>query len=439
MKTLRNFLILIMVLTMTVSLTASLQASADKAETHSALAENGDAIRAICDDKAISTGLDGYFAQRNNEYLDCRDAVNDVDHQNYIRDWASGLSITINSSKISHTVKKILEESDTTVKVLVYEWVMLDYTWHDPDTGEGSDDIMGFGTDHAITINRESGNVENDSYIEITEYEHYNDEDLQYICCEEPIFDDEESVCENNPVTRAFSTYSVAAAVAYSNQWCGQSVEGQASQQNPNNYNPLYYYYGSDCCNFVSQCLYTGGIPMVTGGWHTIQNTGATTPVRDTNHAYSTTSWMRVTALKEYMIGAGYRDLRAETAADCLIGNPIFWLAEDGYSSNHIMLIVDKVGTDTVKINGHNKDAYRFPIKLTDKTYHTIDFVHNYSVQTNSNTAHKYTCGICGDVYFEPHSWVHLGTYYQCTVCGKTASHIITPRNIDKTSEKELK
>lgn len=94
MKTLRNFLILIMVLTMTVSLTASFQASADKAETHSALAENGDAIKAICDDKAISTGLDGYFAQRNNEYLDCRDAVNDVDHQNYIRDWASGLSIT---------------------------------------------------------------------------------------------------------------------------------------------------------------------------------------------------------------------------------------------------------------------------------------------------------------------------------------------------------
>ena len=244
MKTIRNFLILIMVLTMTVSLTASFQASADKAETHSALAENGDAIKAICDDKAISTGLDGYFAQRNNEYLDCRDAVNDVDHQNYIRDWASGLSITINSSKISHTVKKILEESDTTVKVLVYEWVMLDYTWHDPDTGEGSDDIMGFGTDHAITINRESGNVENDSYIEITEYEHYNDEDLQYICYEEPIFDDEESVCDNNPVTRSFTPYSAAAAVAYSNQWCGQSVAGQASPQNPSNYNPEYYYYG---------------------------------------------------------------------------------------------------------------------------------------------------------------------------------------------------
>ena len=35
--------------------------------------------------------------------------------------------------------------------------------------------------------------------------------------------------------------------------------------------NPLYYSYTKDCANFVSQCLYAGGIPMVNniiGGWY---------------------------------------------------------------------------------------------------------------------------------------------------------------------------
>lgn len=431
MKKLRIFLLVIMVLAMTVSQSAALQVFADKAETHAAPESNCDITKTVINDKVVTEGLDSYFAERKNEYLDCREAVNDIEHQNFIRDWASDLSIVIDTSKIDYTVRETLEESDTTVKLLVYEWVMLDYTWHDPDTGEGGNDTMGFGTDHAITISRVNGDVEKDSYIEITEYEHYDEEDLQYIYCEEPIFDEEiESEKDAIPFTRTFSTYSAAAAVAYSNQWCGQSVAGQSSPQNPSNYNPLYYYYGSDCCNFVSQCVYNGGIPMVPGSWATTLNTNATTPVQDTSYAYSTHSWISVPKFKEYMVGAGYHCVRAYTTADCLIGNPIFWLASDGYSNNHNMLIVGKQGSDKVLVNAHNRDAYRFPRLLTSKIFYTIDFVHHYSVQTHSNMVHKYTCSVCGDTYYEAHSWVNYGTYYRCTVCGETATHIVTPRTI---------
>lgn len=433
MKIFRIFLLVVMVLVMTASYSVSSQVFAEKAETHASPADNSDSAKIVIDDKAVSESLDSYFAERKNEYLDCRDAVNDIEHQNFIRDWAADLSITIDTSKIDYTIRETLEERDTAVKLLVYEWVMLDYTWHDPDTGEIDIDTMGFGTDHVITISCVNGEVEKDSYIEITNYEHYDEEDLQYIYCEEPVFDDGKSGEDALSFARTFSTYSAAAAVAYSNQWCGQSVAGQSSPQNPNNYNPAYYYYGHDCCNFVSQCVHAGGIPMVSNGWETTPITNPTIPIQDTNHAYSSHPWISVPNFKNYMVGAGYNCVIADSTADCLIGNPIFWLKSDGNNSNHNMLIVGKTGSSTVKINAHNPDAYRFLINLSNKIYYTIDFVHNYSVQPYSSTEHKYTCSACGDVYYENHTWSttyshnaqqHWKTCNECGSQHNLANHI---------------
>lgn len=417
MKTLRRLLIIMMVLAITVSLPASLRSSAEKMETHTVLSDNDDLINA----------LDRYFAQRRNEYLDCRKAVNDITHQNYIRDWAAELSITINSSKNNYTIKDIIEADAAAVKVLVYEWVTLDYTWHDPDTGEEWNDTMGFGTDHAITINLESGIVENDSYIEINEYEHYREEDLQYIYSEKLIFDDCDGTIDvNTQVVMTSTSYSAADAVAYSNMWCGQSVEGHSSSQNPNNYNPLYYYYEFDCCNFVSQCLANGGLPMVSGGWHTTLNPSATTPVQDKGGSYSTHSWVSVVKFKEYMqLTAGYPCITVSDTSDCLIGNPIFWLYIDGNATNHNMLIVGKLGSNIVLVNAHNSDAYRFPQILSSKIFYTFDYVHDYSAEPYSNLKHKCTCSVCGDVCYQQHSWVDHGTYFECTECGATSQSII--------------
>lgn len=62
--------------------------------------------------------------------------------------------------------------------------------------------------------------------------------------------------CENNPVNNADPTgqYNRNLAVAYALKWY-------------NGRNSLYYSYSSDCANFVSQCLYAGGIGM-TNLWH---------------------------------------------------------------------------------------------------------------------------------------------------------------------------
>ena len=57
--------------------------------------------------------------------------------------------------------------------------------------------------------------------------------------------------CLNNPIAFIVPTgcYNRAAAVAYARDWA-------------RNRNESYYDYSSDCANFVSQCLFAGGIKM---------------------------------------------------------------------------------------------------------------------------------------------------------------------------------
>ena len=418
MKTLRKLLLILVAFITAVSMPPTLHASTIN---RTILSDNSGTIDKEYDDSAIIEVLDSYFNLRKNEYLDCRKAVNDIEHQNYILDWASSLSITIDSSMIYYSIREYIEDSRHSIKVLVYEWVTLNYIWWDHETGEHCKDIMGFGTDHVITINLITGIVENDSYIEINEYEHCQKEDLQYICFGEPVFSEEQPIEEQEFVDVTRTTYSAAAAVAYSNLWCGQSVAGQSSTQNPSNYNPLFYYYGNDCCNFVSQCVYSGGIPMVPDVWEATLNPTATVPVQDINHVYTTHSWISVPQFKNYMVGAGYPYVTVSTTADCLVGNPIFWLASDGYTNNHNMLIVGKHGAAIVLVNAHNKDAYRYPRDLTKKTYHTFDLVHNYSSQPYSYNYqyHWHECTVCGNEFQkEYHTWQTYGTRYRCIVCG---------------------
>ncbi len=67
--------------------------------------------------------------------------------------------------------------------------------------------------------------------------------------------------CENEPVNDSDPRgyYSRKKAIEYAKKWW-------------DGYNPLYKKNGWDCANFVSQCLYAGGLSKMTGlgssGWH---------------------------------------------------------------------------------------------------------------------------------------------------------------------------
>ena len=112
--------------------------------------------------------------------------------------------------------------------------------------------------------------------------------------------------CENNPIMYVDPTgyYNVNKAIAYAKKWW-------------NKRNSDYYNYSQDCANFVSQCLYAGGLRMTgsgrNDGWHSykriITKTMKLKILRFTKVVkYKSTkwdvsaSWSTVVRLKDWLI-----------------------------------------------------------------------------------------------------------------------------------------
>ena len=86
--------------------------------------------------------------------------------------------------------------------------------------------------------------------------------------------------------------YSPQKAITYSNTYA----------INPNKMNTLgvgYNVYSRDCTNFVSQCLYAGGLSQ-DSTWKSIPNWHGNTVVR-----VDSTQWVNANSLKEYLKTSG--------------------------------------------------------------------------------------------------------------------------------------
>lgn len=107
------------------------------------------------------------------------------------------------------------------------------------------------------------------------------------------------------------ATYSPSAAVAY-------------AQQYAYNYNSQYHNFnpdGGDCANFVSQCLYAGGLQM-TDGWYYNGNAS--------NYNRST-SWTYCPAMYNYFKSAGYTIIENPSSDQVYVGNPmLYWNSSKG-------------------------------------------------------------------------------------------------------------
>jgi hypothetical protein len=123
--------------------------------------------------------------------------------------------------------------------------------------------------------------------------------------------------CANNPMPNVDPTgnfyYNRDAAMNYAREWSGE-----------NRRNPLYHNYGNDgandadtgtdCANFISQCLHAGGFPM-TSAWHSYRSDPIFGILPDPlgilkyNLYYNwdvTASWREVNPLKDYLKNSGY-------------------------------------------------------------------------------------------------------------------------------------
>ena len=125
------------------------------------------------------------------------------------------------------------------------------------------------------------------------------------------------------------SGYDWQKAVAYADTWGGT------------NRNPDYNSYSADCANFVSQCLYAGG--LTTGSdWQPY------------NMAWNTVTYM-VRAMK----ARGYQVIENPTAAQIYPGNPVIyqWKGETADWS-HATICVGYDVNGTPIVNGHTSNRY---------------------------------------------------------------------------------
>lgn len=258
----------------------------------------------------MNSVLEDYFEQRENELLERNISqlmtYNDSGEMSRIeavKAWKNELDIELVSVDIIHSIREVISDTETEMQILLYEWVSIEYICNGYDIVE----TMGFGTDHLLTLLKEGNTYEviSDIYSEIIGYETGTEEELQslYVAVEKA--DEAEltsyasEMNEVEPcVTPTSTAYNASLAVSYSNRWCGNSNEGTSSgTMTPANYNPEYYYIPSaDCCNFVSQCLHAGGLPM-KGNWYATLNTSGNVTAGSTQ---SGKSWRYVPSFEEF-------------------------------------------------------------------------------------------------------------------------------------------
>lgn len=387
--------------------------------------------------------------------------------------------------EIASTIKEILAQSEEELTLQVYEWTSISYL---ASFEAEVEDVMGYGVYHEMTFTLNNGEYElvNDSFDErfitgvcSTDYATAVEVNEPEPCLVEEMLSAD---LEKAAVMAVSTTYDVNAAINYANQYCGiisrdySNDDGiPVSGNNPGAYNPAYTYYpDADCANFISQCLYSGGLTK-DSAWKTY-----------------TREWINARALADYLTNTkGFSSYPVSTEGTNIYpGNPVYWINQKASSpSGHQMICTGYNSSGVPVLNGHNSDMFRVPydtlidnaanygdvlktiyivnsdqhehesssgtsysqtlhsIKCNHcrkdvKVSHTFRYYYNSSTHwqnctlcgytktptshncsySSDSTYHWRACTSCG--YSETkyaHSWTHIyGTVYQCSTCGRT-------------------
>lgn len=125
------------------------------------------------------------------------------------------------------------------------------------------------------------------------------------------------------------SGYDYQKAVSYADTWGDEKR------------NPEYTSYGADCMNYVSQCLYAGG--MVTGSdWQPYNS-----------------AWVGVTPFVRAMRARGYQVIENPAASQIYPGNPVIYQWKgSSYDWSHATICVGYDSNGVPIVNGHTTDRY---------------------------------------------------------------------------------
>lgn len=329
---------------------------------------------------------------------------------------------TVNSSIIS--AQKATRSN--AVDMMVYEWTWLDYNDGETDIAT---DRMGFATIHDLTITPNGNNfvVIRDSYDEsdITGYTSSDYDEVEFSAKAEKIstqdlyakmistYDDTNSsvVMDNTEDITYFNDFetgnemivepraassltngdgipNVWKAIDHANTYVHKDISSSSGTANSAYYHPDYGHFGSsssDCCNFVSQCLYAGGFVM--------DRTSSTTWYHDRNGngMSSSSSWRYIPDFLKYWQARYGAAVSIGTSSNkyssVFPGNPVFTSGE-----KHVAICVGYNSSGIPIINGHTRDVYHQTIANNGYST-TIQINTSASMMTNKPANANYIEG----------------------------------------------
>ncbi len=299
--------------------------------------------------RAYADKREGNFLGKENDFLTfCRQtpeivntdniAMDEEKRQECIKEMEERLNICITNAETTALVKNVVED-ETKVTIDLYEWTFFDYI---DLAGDGTTtDVSGFGVDHTVVLEKgESGYVViSDTYSEgeltgmaSSDYQEEGEAVSQLITNTEATF-------QAYPLS-----YDPKKAAAYADKYVRPGIKGEVDGSY---YNPAYKNFnsvGGDCTNFVSQCLYAGGLSM-TDSWYYKSGTNYTS------------TWTFSREHFPYMSKLG-KAIWDPSAEDIYMGSPVYYRSAYGSNISHTTICVGKNSAGTPIVNSHNKDYY---------------------------------------------------------------------------------
>lgn len=268
--------------------------------------------------------------------------------------YLEGKNIYVTDSATEAYVEEISSISESQVELTVYEWTWIDYSNERGNTS----DLMGFATTHTLVAEKQA----DESFEIISDI--YDDSDMTGAGCAEQPEESLELQVEigaleenNNPpallTSSNYNSLNVEKVVQYADRYIKRYAYGT-------NYTSYYNIdtYGcgvdddgdlADCANYVSQCLYAGGLPM-TSAWKFYSKNSNGTP-------NCTAAWSGAISLEDYLeTTCGYNCVSA-TASNVFPGNPV-WANK---TFGHVAICVGYNSSGIPIVNAHTADRYHVP------------------------------------------------------------------------------
>ncbi len=224
--------------------------------------------------------------------------------------------------------------------------------------------------------------------------------------------------------TFSYDYWIVNFLLEYAVQYCGIPANTRRSgysewvygsnDGNVYSYNPIYgiVYNGSDCANFVSQCLHEGAGMPTNSVWYPDEYNG---------------EWSGVCELTQYLEDTYDVDLVSVSTyyTNIFTGNPVYWTVMDGNSTNHIMICVGRNSQGIPVLCAHTQDIFRVPItNYSDKYLKTaLITTTEYHTSHSNFTGYYYNSGyhyhVCRYCEYRSDMYLHVpDAQGNCIVCG---------------------